>query len=75
MAYLTELQEDAPVKAGDDASEARWFRVSVQGDTLLLTCGDTVLTVSPDHSDLAFDHGAMLKQAMHRLQKRKEYHV
>ncbi len=49
-----------PIRAGDDASDARWFTLLPEQDTLTLVSGDIMLT--PD--DLAFDHREILAAAM-----------
>ena len=56
-------------KAGDDARDARLFAVWLEGDALLLRCGETTLT----EQDLAFDHAEIIKTAVRRLRGRIDY--
>ena len=55
VAYCAAVGEDVPVKAGDDAADARWF--TLEGDCL--RSGELVL----NREDLAFDHGEILGRA------------
>ncbi len=49
-----------PIRAGDDAADARWFTLLPDQDTLTLVSGDIILT--PE--DLAFDHQEILNTAI-----------
>ena len=59
-AYWAVVDFIQPIRAGDDASDARWFTLLPEQDTLTLVSGDIVLT--PD--DLAFDHSEILAAAI-----------
>ena len=64
-------KDSVVVKAGDDAAEARWFRIVYENDSdyapLCLVNGDISLHVNYGSSDLAFDHGEMLIEALKRF--------
>ena len=55
VAYASQVDGTIPVKAGDDAADAKWF--ALEGETL--RCGELVL----NREDLAFDHGEILLKA------------
>lgn len=55
--------------AGDDAKEAKFFAVYMDGDTLSLTSEKMALS----ERDLAFDHAEIIKMAINRLRGRIEY--
>lgn len=56
VAFCAGISEDIPVKAGDDAAEARWF--TLEGE--MLRDGDLTLRFE----ELAFDHGEILRDAI-----------
>ena len=56
VAFCAGISEDIPVKAGDDAADARWF--TLEGETL--RDGDLTLRFE----ELAFDHGGILRDAI-----------
>lgn len=59
-AFRSTVEQDIPVKAGDDAADAAWFRVEQGHGGFLLRHGATILLPG----DLAFDHGAILAAAL-----------
>lgn len=59
-AFRATVENDIPVKAGDDAADAAWFRVEQGFGGFLLRRGAEILTAG----DLAFDHGAILAAAL-----------
>ncbi|HBI52606.1 MAG TPA: NUDIX hydrolase [Ruminococcaceae bacterium] len=65
------MKERVVLKAGDDAAEARWFRIVYENDNdyapLSLVNGDISLHVNYGSSDLAFDHGEILIEALKRF--------
>ncbi len=58
-------KKDVMLKAGDDADQAQWFSISIdEHNDLILSNGDIRLYVSEKKSDLAFDHGKILTEAL-----------
>jgi len=56
--------KDVSPKAGDDAREVEWFRVSEVNEDIILTRGDTVIEAEESSPFLAFDHGKMIRDAV-----------
>lgn len=71
IAYIAMVPESAleDAKGGDDASEARMFTVVRHGGSFVLMDGDDILMPS----QLAFDHGKMIQDALKRMDGRIEY--
>lgn len=66
-AYTAVADKDSLVlRAGDDAAEAGWFQITLEngGSLICLVNGDVRLHVNSEKSDLAFDHGKILMEAM-----------
>lgn len=60
-AYCAVITEDIPFKAADDAADAAWLKITVEGDKIMLTReGDA----SFDSAEMAFDHGDILRDAL-----------
>ena len=67
QAFLAITDDDVEASAGDDANEAKWFAVTQEKKMLCLVNGDVHLEInmgSPQKSDLAFDHGEMIAEAL-----------
>lgn len=64
-------KENVRVHAGDDAAEAKWFRINTAGEgdaaTLSLMSNDLTLGIIPDAKDVAFDHAEMIPAALRKL--------
>ena len=59
-AYMKNVRlQDITVAAGDDAGDARWFRVSEINGRLHLECDDFYI----EEEDLAFDHNEVIRDA------------
>lgn len=79
VSYLAFIGEE-PIKAGDQASEASWFSLSRDGDTISLTNPNEeniTLNLTTGESlgqeTLAFDHSDIIIKAFDRIQH-KMYH-
>ena len=71
QAYLVELPELPTPWAGDDASQAEWFRIErVSEEELVLVNRDLRLRIREECSNLAFDHSQMLFAAMKHIDHR-----
>lgn len=67
-AYLAVVQRDqVRVRAGDDAMDAKWYRVSLEGDDVLFSCGEEKAALE----DLAFDHADIVRDALEMLKREK----
>ncbi len=62
-AYIAIVPE-IHAQAGDDAADAQWFKIDMGDGRITLTNGDTCLEVSDEKSDLAFDHGDIIRKAL-----------
>ena len=51
-------------RAGDDAADAQWFKITETAGRITLTHGETCLEITGEKSDLAFDHGEIIKKAL-----------
>ena len=57
------------VQAGDDASQAQWFKLEFTEDAFTLTKDDICLMGDDNKSDLAFDHNRILMKSIKRFTK------
>jgi len=57
------------IKAGDDAQDARLFKIRYDVNGIIFTSGELTIT----ESDLAFDHSEIIKMAITRLRNRIDY--
>ena len=65
LAYTAVVDMDrTKVAAGDDAGDARWFEVVRTDDTITLQNGDYTAVIDSTASDLAFDHGDIIRKAL-----------
>ena len=62
-AYIAIVPE-IHAQAGDDASDAQWFKITETAEKITLTHGDICLEITGEKSDLAFDHGEIIKKAL-----------
>lgn len=70
QAYLSIVSgNDIHPEAGDDAAEAVWFEISQNNDTIILKSAELSLKVKKEKSDLAFDHGDILRSALSMINK------
>lgn len=65
VAYTASVDMDkTKVKAGDDAGDAKWFEIICKDKQITLKNNDMSLIISPERSDLAFDHGDIITKAL-----------
>ena len=57
------------VRAGDDASQAQWFKLEFTEHAFTLTKDEIRLTGDENKSDLAFDHNRILMKAIKKFSK------
>lgn len=57
------------VQAGNDASQAQWFKLEFTEDAFTLTKDDICLMGDDNKSDLAFDHNRILMKSIKRFTK------
>jgi len=70
VAYTALVPKDMlNIKAGDDASDAKLFKIRYDVTGMVLSSGD--LTITED--DLAFDHEEIIRMAIKRLRNRIDY--
>ncbi|WP_413524414.1 NUDIX domain-containing protein [Carnobacterium divergens] len=72
ISYLALLPTMPTATAGDDAKEAQWFDVSLQGEQLLLSLNEQKMTIDlmskkSDKTSLAFDHEAIIRSGFKKL--------
>lgn len=73
QAFLSVVSgKDIHPEAGDDAAETEWFEISQKDDTIILNGAKLSLKVDKEKSDLAFDHGDILRSALSMINKNKE---
>lgn len=59
-AYTANLTVDVKAEAGDDAAEAIWFELQIEGDKITLRSENLRF----DSTELAFDHDDVLRDAL-----------
>ncbi|MCQ2504903.1 MAG: NUDIX hydrolase [Saccharofermentans sp.] len=59
-AYTAKLTVDVKAEAGDDAAEAVWFELQIEGDKITLRSENLCF----DSTELAFDHDDVLRDAL-----------
>lgn len=65
VAYSAAINaNDTGIRAGDDAADAAWFRISRDGDKTVLVHRTREITVAPE--ELAFDHNQILHDALNK---------
>jgi len=70
VAYMAFVPKNAlSIKAGDDASDAKLFKIHIDLDGINFVSGN--LTIK--ESDLAFDHADIIRTAIKRLRNRIDY--
>ena len=57
-------EEGSQARAADDAADAKWFRISKEGDDVKLISQNLTLEADEDGRILAFDHDDILKDAL-----------
>ncbi len=69
-AYAAKVRRaDMAPRAGDDAADAQWFNISPgENGGLVLSNGDVELHVGEGGSELAFDHGEILRAALEKAE-------
>lgn len=61
--FYAKLNEDVRVTAGDDAAEAKWFKIERDSDKIYLINGIEKITLD----ELAFDHGKMFIDVLGKM--------
>lgn len=58
--FYAQLKTDVKVAAGDDAADAKWFKIVRDCDKVNLVCDTEQISID----DLAFDHAKMLRDVL-----------
>lgn len=70
VAYMALVPKQAlDISAGDDANDAKLFKITYDVNGIILKSSDTIV----DESALAFDHADIIKLAINRLRNRIDY--
>lgn len=76
VAHTTFLPIVAKPIAGDDAVNAAWFTLIVEGEKVVITNGNTTLTIANNQEEtdqLAFDHAEIIQMAVNRIKGKMYY--
>lgn len=73
--YLALVEGDIPVKAGDDAADAVWFRVKLEAETLDEKREVWSLTLDNEERELTVGAKVEITKSGHRLLKQEHYRL